>query len=160
MFSGIWPPGSSRAPGRGKTGITTGQSCGPRYAAFVRIPYSRAVAASGKQDRGEPPPPRDRHLVRRAPGLEKLDELLASAVLVPTAIPTHDFKEVIDRFRTLPTGIEGDREVEPRLVIERVGFDPLLQIAEIAERSGLLGEVDRGAGAGERRIVRLGGRRH
>src|SRR3954447_14171832 len=118
------------------------------------------MAASGKQDRGEPPPPRDRHLVRRAPGLEKLDKLLARAVLVPTAIPTHDFKEVIDRFRTLPAGVERDREIESRLVVEGVGVNALLQLAKIPEGGRLLGKLDRGASAGEQGIVRLGGRRH
>src|SRR3954463_7423212 len=102
MLSGICPRGRSNAPGRGNTGMTDGQSCGPRYTAFIPMPISPCtLQASGKQERGKLPPTCDGHLVHGAPGLEELDELLARAVVVPIAVAPNDFKEVIDRFFAL-----------------------------------------------------------
>src|SRR5262245_16364651 len=124
------------------------------------MPRSRTRAASRKQDRGKPPPAGDGGIVGRTPRLEKLHELLARAVLVPSAVPTHDFKEVADGIIALAAGIEREREIEASLVIEGVCCDAALEVAEIPERGGLLGKLDRRAGAGDRGVVGLPGRDH
>ena len=48
------------------------------------------------------------------------------------------------------------RQIEPRLMIERIGLDLLLQLVDRADRLGLLGELERGARGGDRRLVALG----
>src|SRR5918993_3695653 len=128
MLSGICPRGRSRAPGRGKTGITDGQSSGPRYTAFIPMPISPNGWASGKQDRGELPPSREGHLVHGTPGLEELNELLACAVIVPIAVAANDFKEVIGGFFAPVAGVEGDRQIEARLMVEGIGLDRALEL--------------------------------
>src|SRR5918911_3548768 len=102
--------------------------------------HPRVGGRSCKQDRGELPPSRDRVLVRRTPGLEELNELLARAVLVPTAIPADDFKKLVDRFLAPAAGVEPEGQIEAGLVIGRVCLDPALQIRKIAEGGGLFGE--------------------
>src|SRR5829696_1051130 len=148
MLRGICPRGRRSAPGRGKTGMTDGQSSGPRYTAFIPIPISPNLGASGEQERGEPPPPCQRHLVHRAPGLEELNELLARAVLVPIAVAPDDFKEVVDSFSAPPAGVQPNGEIEAGLMIHGIALDLALQVREVAKRARLLGEFDGRAGAG------------
>src|SRR5918994_5976558 len=115
---------------------------------------------SCKQDRGELPPSCDRVLVRRTPGLEELNELLARAVLVPTAVAAYNFKKLVHGFLALAAGVETERQIESGLMIDRIRLEAALEFRQVAEGCGLLGEFDRGARAGERRIVGLGLRRH
>src|ERR687894_1252162 len=138
MLSGICPRGRSRAPGRGKTGITDGQSSGPRYTAFIPMPISPNVWASGKQDRGKLAPSREGHFVHGTPGLEELNELLACAVLVPIAVLADDFKEVVDGFFAPSPGVERDGQIEARLMVEGIGLHPALEVRRIAQGARLL----------------------
>src|SRR4029450_10967399 len=100
--------------------------------------HPRVGGRSCKQDRGELPPSCDRVLVRRTPGLEELNELLARAVLVPTAVPAHNFKKLVDRFLALAPGVETERQIEPGLVRARGGFQTGLKLRTVAEGGGLV----------------------
>src|ERR1700709_532365 len=98
MLSGIWPRGSSSAPGSGNTGITSGRSPGPRYSALIGIggpgaglwslqvarlvtkPVPTFVEALREQNSRKPLSPVHGGLVGRAPRLEELHQLLARAV--------------------------------------------------------------------------------
>src|ERR1700716_2150908 len=115
---------------------------------------------SRKQDRRQPLAPRDRRFVGRTPGLEQLHELLAGAIVVPLAVAADDLDQVVERLGALAFGIEREREVEPRLVIERIGGNLLLQLGDRAEGGSLLGQLDRGADRRHRRVVALGLRHH
>src|SRR5215475_4776571 len=126
MLSGICPRGSSRAPGNGKTGITSARSPGfvysafigivalhPTRAAFTCVTCTPASSRRGRkpavskmqprkrrlreQHRRQPFAPVDGCLVGRTPGLEELDQLLARAVVVPLAVALDDLDEVVDR---------------------------------------------------------------
>src|SRR2546425_10095541 len=103
---------------------------------------------SRKQNGGEPLAPVDGRLVGRPPRLEELYELLARAVVVPFAIAPDDLEEMVARFGAAPLAVQGDREIEPRLMIERIGGDLLFQFAERTHRFRLLGEFERRAGGG------------
>src|SRR5215210_9489295 len=125
------------------------------------MPMSAASpGSSGEQHRRQPPPPEHRHVVRRSPGLEELDELLARRLVVPGALAPDDVDQRIDRLLAATAGVERKGEVEAGLVVERVRLEPALELAGVAERRRLFGELDRGAGAGDRRVVLLGARRH
>src|SRR5688572_25006489 len=86
-----------------------------------------------KQDRRQPLAAFYGRVVGRTPGFEELHELLARAVVVPLAVAPHDRDQVVDRFRALALAVERDREVEARLVVERIGVDLLLQFVEWAD---------------------------
>src|ERR1700759_3705957 len=148
MFSGIWPRGSRSAPGRGNTGITSGRSAGPRYSALIGMNLPGKgdgyVVVSGEQDRRQPLAPLDGGLIRPAPRLEKLHQLLARTVVVPLAIALDDSEQLLGRFAPIARRVQRRRKIEARLVIERVRGDFLLQLADRADRFGLLGQIDRG----------------
>src|SRR6185437_11418216 len=149
MFSGIWPRGSSSAPGSGNTGITSGSSPGPSYSALIgicvpllarkslksmrlflsqnRYPLLRNTRL-GEQDRRQPLAPLDGGFIGRAPGLEQLHQLLARAVLVPFAVAFDDFEQLLRRLAALAAGVERRRQIESRLMIERVCGDFLFQL--------------------------------
>src|SRR3954470_12443526 len=125
------------------------------------MPMSAASpGSSGEQHRRQPPPPEHRHVVGRSPGLEKLDELLARRLVVPGALAPDDVDQRIDRLLAAAAGVERQGEVEAGLMVERVRLEPALELAGVAEGRGLLSELDRGAGADDRRVVLLGARRH
>src|SRR5262245_22513487 len=115
MLSGIWPRGSSSAPGSGNTGTISGSSPGPRYSALIGIGSpgqfigsarslftqprpARAGYGSREKNRRQPPASVDGRLVGAAPGLEELYQLLAGAVIVPLAVAPDDFQKLVGRF--------------------------------------------------------------
>src|SRR5271165_4199452 len=131
MLSGICPRGSSNAPASGNTGITSARSAGFAYTAFIGMAGSPLEEArrhgrelepeSREQDRGQPLAAADGRLVGRTPSLEKLHELLARAVVVPFAVALDDLDEIVDRLCAASLAVQGDREIEARLMIERIG---------------------------------------
>src|ERR1700683_1797495 len=102
-------------------------------------------ATLGKQDRGEPPAALDRGLVGRPPGIEELNELLAGAVVVPFAVAPDDGDQILERLLPAALAVEREREVEARLVVERIGRHLLLELSDRPERLGLLGQLQGGA---------------
>src|SRR5215207_3530154 len=119
-----------------------------------------SLSSSGEQHRRQPPPPEHRQVVGRPPGLEELDELLARRLVVPGALAPDDVDQRIDRLLAAAPGVERKGEVEAGLMVERVRLEPALELAGVAERRRLLGELDRGAGADDRRVVLLARRDH
>src|SRR4051812_47356288 len=79
-------------------------------------------------------------VVRRTPRLEELHQLLARAVLVPLAVALDDLEQMVGGRSAVAAGIQGDRQVEARLMIERVGGDLLLQFGDRTERARLFGK--------------------
>src|SRR5712671_7415507 len=116
----------------------------------------RAEQNLRKQNRRQSLAAGNRGLVGRAPGLEELHELLARAVVVPLAVALDDFHQLIDRLRALAAGVERHRKIEAGLMVERIGLDLLLELADRADRVRLLGNLERGAGGRDRRIVAFG----
>ena len=104
------------------------------------------MRVSSEQDRREAAPALDGRLVGGSPGVEQLDQLLARAVVVPFAVAAHDLEQMVERFGPPPLAVAGERQVEARLVVERIGRDFLLQFADRPDRFRLLGEFERGAG--------------
>src|ERR1700761_3163468 len=175
MLSGIWPRGSSSAPGSGNTGMISGSSPGPRYSALIGMggpevedggcslhgfpianPHGPfAQRASGKQNRRKPLAPVDGGSIGRPPGFEKLYQLLAGAVLVPFAVALDDREQLLGRLRAFAVGVERGREIETGLMVERIGRDFLPRFGDRADRLGLLGEIERGLYRLDGRVVAL-----
>src|SRR5262249_56110636 len=80
----------------------------------------RSSLTSGEQDRRQPLAPVDGGLVGGAPGLEELNQLLARAVVVPFAIALDDLEQIIDRLLAPPLAVQAEREIEPRLMVDRI----------------------------------------
>src|SRR3974390_1337371 len=160
MLSGIWPRGSSNAPGNGNTGITSGRSPGPRYSALIgigspggsqvqffslaRIPVAKPVSnftqyALRKQNGRQPLSSFDGGIVIGAPGLEELHQLLAPPLPVPFAVALDDLEQRLGCFGAFAGGVERGRQIESRLMIQRVCGDFLCQLDERAARFGLFG---------------------
>src|SRR3981081_3766537 len=102
MLRGIWPRGSSSAPGNGNTGMISGKSPGPRYSALIGIggpgadethSYARAVIAQ------------------------------PAAAVGPLAVLLYDLEQLPGRLAAVAAGIERGCEIGTRLMIERVGGD-------------------------------------
>src|SRR5215470_1851381 len=98
-----------------------------------------------KQNRRQLAAALDGRLVGRPPRLEELHELLARAVVVPFAVAPHDLDEMVDRLLAAVLAVERHRKVEPRLVVERIGRDLGLELADRTDRLRLLGQLDGGA---------------
>src|SRR3954471_20754225 len=92
------------------------------------------IPASRKQDGRQPLAALDGSLVGRTPGFEELHQLLARAVLVPFAVALDDFQKLRGSLGALAGGIQRDREIEARLMVQRVGGDLLFEFGERAER--------------------------
>jgi len=86
----------------------------------------------------------DGSFIRHRPCLEELHQLLARAVIVPLASRFDDFEQLVGRFSAVALGVERGRQVESRLMVERVFGDFLFQLGHRTDRLGLLGEFDRG----------------
>src|SRR6516165_7951532 len=116
----------------------------------------RSSRTSGEQDRRQPLAPVDGGLVGGAPGLEELNQLLARAVVVPFAIAPDDLEQIVDRLLAVPFAVQAEREIEPRLMVERIGRDLLFEVGDGPNRFRLLGDFERRAGGGDRGVVGLG----
>jgi hypothetical protein len=88
------------------------------------------LLSSREQDRRQPLASIHGRLVGRTPRLEELDELLARAIVIPFAVAFDDFEQMIDRFRTAPLAVQGDREIEAPLVIEGIDCNLLFQLRD------------------------------
>src|SRR5215470_13887050 len=75
----------------------------------------------GEQDRRQLLAPIDRGFIGRTPCIEKLHQLLARGVVVPFAIALDDGEQMFERVLAATFAVEGDRKIEPRLMIERIG---------------------------------------
>src|SRR5271169_5828731 len=94
--------------------------------------------ALGEQYRRQPFAALDGGFVGRAPGIEELNELLAGAVIIPFTVALDDGDQVLERVVPLALAVEREREIEARLMIERIGGDLLLKLGDRSERLGLL----------------------
>src|ERR1700730_702280 len=121
----------------------------------ARAPQDDGTSALGKQNRGQPLAPVDGGFVGRSPYIEKLKELPGRAVVVPFAIALDDRDQVLERVGALALAVERQRQIEARLMVERVGGDLLLELVDRPECLGLLGKLQRGAGRGDRRVILL-----
>src|SRR5438105_11671748 len=130
MLSGIWPRGSSSAPGSGNTGMISGSSPGPRYSALIGICSPGFIAWLRKQNDRQPLSPFDGGLVGAAPRLEELHQLLARAIFVPLAIALDDLEQLIGRLGPVALRVQRGRQIESRLMIERVCGDFLFQFRD------------------------------
>src|SRR4029077_1487351 len=102
----------------------------------------------------------DGGFIGRTPGIEKLDELLAGAVVVPFAVALDDGEQLLERVGAAALAVEGERQIEARLVVERIGGDLLLELADRAERLGLLGKLEGGGGRCDAGVILLALRHH
>src|SRR5262245_44913849 len=122
MLSGIWPRGNSSAPGSGNTGITSGRSAGPRYSALIGMYLPSGCSAhdpeqivrqlSREQNRRQSLASLDGGLIRPAPRLEQLHQLLARAVVVPFAVALDDLEQLRGRLATLARRVQRGREIK------------------------------------------------
>ena len=160
MLSGIWPRGRSSAPGKRKDRDHVGR--GPAVLDRRRSwPSSAAsLGSSGEQQRRQPPPP-GTVMSSFGPQASKncTSCLRAASSFQARSRRTISSSCSIASSRS-PRGVERQGEVEAGLVVVRVRLEPALELAGVAERRRLLGELERGAGAGDRRVVLLGARRH
>ena len=81
-------------------------------------------------------------------------------VVVPFAVALDDLDQVIDRLLAAALAGERDREIEPGLMIERIGRDLRSRSSSGPDRLRLLGELERGTRGRHRGIVALGLRHH
>ena len=145
------------ASGRGETGRRKGLKIPRPLVIRVRLPssapwvsHARRITEAGrrfskpssdtrsrKKQRGELFPGADRGGIHWPPGVEKLQQLLARAIVVPSPVAFDDGKQLGGRLLAPVLGIEEDREIEPRLMILRIGRDSLLKLRGIPDGGGL-----------------------
>src|ERR1019366_9931047 len=87
--------------------------------------------------------------------IEELNELLAGAVIVPFAVAPDDADQLFERIEPLALAVEREREIEPRLMVERIGGYLLFQFGDRAKRLGLLGQLQGGKRCEDGRFVAL-----
>src|SRR6185437_11944201 len=102
------------------------------------------LQALREEDRGQSLASFDGRFIRPAPGLEELHQLLARAVVVPFAVALDDLEQLGGRLAALAGRVQRGRQIEARLKVARICRDLLFELAEGAERGGLLGKVERG----------------
>ncbi len=93
---------------------------------------ARICIHSRKKQRGEFSPGTYRCRIDRAPGVENLQQLLARAVVVPSPVAFDDFNELGGRRLAPVLGIEGDGEIESRLMVAGIGRDLSHQLGSVA----------------------------
>src|SRR3984893_9220934 len=108
---------------------------------------------SRKKQRGEFAPGADRRRIGRSPGVEKLQQLLARAIVVPGPVAFDDFNELGGRLFAAILGIEEDGEIESRLMVVRIGRDLAHELGSIADGGGLSGEGERRLGGYDRLVA-------
>jgi hypothetical protein len=79
---------------------------------------------SRKKQHGELSPGAYRCRIDHPPSVEKLQQLLAGAIFVPSPVALDDFKQRGGRLLALVLGIEKDREIKTRLMIFWIGREP------------------------------------
>ena len=141
--------------------MTSGSSPGPRYSALIGI-CGPALLSFRSTRTGCRQPLSSIHgrFIGAAPRLEELHQLLARAVLVPFAVALDDFEQLVGRFGAIALRVQRGRQIESRLMIERVCGDFLFQFGDRADGLRLFGEIDRGLHGLDRRVVALGFRHH
>src|SRR4029077_21040341 len=87
----------------------------------------------------------DRCFIGRTPGVEKLHQLLARAVIVPFAVALDDRQQMLERIEPAALAVKRERKIKGRLMIERVGGDLLFKLGNRPHGFGLLGEFERSA---------------
>src|SRR3984893_13880676 len=112
---------------------------------------------SRKKQRGEFAPGADRRRIGRTPGVEKLQQLLARAIVVPGPVAFDDFNELGGRLLAPVLGLEEDGKIEPGLKVAGIRRDFSYKLGSIADGGGLPGEVERRSG-GNDRVVALAAR--
>src|SRR3984893_14044709 len=161
-WSGTNMPRTSRVSiccGRGETGRRKGLKI-PRLRSYgfdSRRPHHEFPPPSRKEQRGEFTPGADRRRIDRPPGVEKLQQLLARAIVVPGPVAFDDFNELGGRLLAPVLGIEQDGEIEPRLMVAGIGRDLTHQLGSIADGGGLSGEVERRSGGNDRGVTLAAG---
>ena len=109
--------------------------------------------ASAEQDR------REAAALRAGPGilepdrLEDLQQPLARRALVPLAVAGDAFEQLVGGGVAVAGGDQRAGKVDPRLMIVGIGGDPRLELGRVAGRRRL-GQRQRRAGAGDRRVLR------
>ncbi len=86
--------------------------------------------------------------------------MLARAVIVPFAVALDDRQQLLGGLGPLAHGVERGRQIESRLMIERVRGDLLFELSHRPKRTRLFGEIDRGLHGLHRRVDALGFRHH
>ena len=85
-----------------------------------------------------------------------MHQLLARTVLVPFTVTLDDFEQLLGCLRAIATGVERGRQIESRLMIERVCGDFLFQFGDRPNRLCLLGEIERSLHGLDRRVIAFG----
>src|SRR5579863_5005935 len=129
---------------------TTAVSLGP-HPSMAAVRPLRMTEYLRKQDRGQPLAALERGLVGRTPGIEKLHQLFAGAVVIPFAVALDDGHELFERVEPPALAVERQREVKPCLMIGRIGRDFLFQFGKRTHRFRLLRERQRRLRRGDRR---------
>jgi hypothetical protein len=142
----------------------------PRPSAIrVRLPSSAPKVAPGrrkstgagrefttpsrKKQRGKLAPCGDRRRIDRPTGVEKLQQLLARAIVVPGPVAFDDCDQLGGHLVAPVLGIEEDGEIEPCLMVAGIGRDLSHNRGSIADGGGLSGEVERRSGGNDRVVA-------
>ena len=67
-----------------------------------------------------------------------------------------DADQLLERVHPAALAVERQRQIESRLVVERIGGDFLLELGDRPERFRLLGKIERGLGRDDGRVIALG----
>src|ERR1700730_6071694 len=118
---------------------------------------ARICFHSRKKQHRELSPGADRCRIDRPPGVEKLQQLLARAIVVPGPVAFDDFNELGGRLLAPVLGIEEDGKIEPGLKVAGIRRDFSYKLGSFADGGGLPGEVERRSG-GNDRVVPLAAR--
>src|SRR5207302_2333138 len=169
MLSGSRPRGNSSTPVNGKIGRMSGSAISFRGPGWSLMARSSPPPRSREHQRRQPAPRAQGQRVGRTHDLEELDELTPRRLFVPVAVALEEGQQLVDRWFALAAAEERRRQLEPRLVIVRVRFEPGAQLADRTHRLlrvlgkfegrarrgdlGVLFELLRGAG---QHLLRLG----
>jgi len=82
----------------------------------------------------------------RPDGVENLDQLLARRILVPGAVAPHQFEQFLDGGLGAALAVEGDGQIETRLMVVGVGFQAPPEGLGVARPAALLGKLQGGDG--------------
>src|SRR5437763_13721245 len=139
MLSGSRPRGNSSTPVNGKTGRMSGSAIsfrGPGWSLMARSSLSQSAPSprSREHQRRQPAPRAQGQRVGRTHDLEELDELTPRRLFVPVAVALEEGQQLVDCGLALAGAEERRRQLEPRLVIVLVLFEPGAQLADRTHR--------------------------